>query len=377
MSEVMQSGLRIGMLFDGYLRPSEGVPAYITDVGAYMDSRGHETSYLVGGHEGDLPNVVNLGRTATFGVNGNRVELALPISARRVDEVLHATKPDVLHLQMPHNPLVSGRVVSRADVPTVATFHVLPNSPMVSLAMRAVGAATRRSNALFSEVISNSRATQTFLRDAYRLDSTLIPNPVDVAKFQVGKRLERYDDGKVNLVFLGRLVERKGAQHLIEAVGALDSNSRKNVRVIIAGSGELQQKLRARTVQLGIAHQTRFLGYIEEADKPDLLASADLAAFPATGGESFGIVLAEAMAAGAGVVIGGNNAGYSSVLEDTPEALVNPTDTGAFSQLLHQFIHDTEERKRIHKIQQTAVKAFDISVVGAEIEKVYRRSLAK
>jgi phosphatidylinositol alpha-mannosyltransferase len=362
------------MLFDGYMRPSEGVPSYIMDVGDYLDNRGHQTFYMVGGYEGDRERVVPLGRTACFGVNGNQVELALPITARRADEVLAQVSPDILHLQMPNNPFVSGRIIKRAEVPVVATFHVLPDSRMISLSMQVLLGLSRNRP---SEIISNSKATQDFLKQRCRIESTLIPNPVDVQRFQAGKRLQKYDDGKTNILFFGRLVERKGAQHLITAVAGLGEKARKDLRVIIAGKGEQEGRLRQQVERLGLGSFVEFAGYIDERDKPNLLASADIAAFPATGGESFGIVLAEAMAARAGVVIGGNNPGYSSVLEPTKEALFDPKNQSEFTALLSRLISEKDERERIHSVQQALVQKFDIAVVGQAIERVYQRALEK
>jgi phosphatidylinositol alpha-mannosyltransferase len=261
-------------------------------------------------------------------------------------------------------------------MPVVATFHVLPYSAATSLAMSAMARVTGKFNRSLDGVISNSKATQQFLGDVYKIDSELIPCPVDVARFQSGKRLEQYDDDRVNIVFIGRLVERKGVQHLVDAVGNLDDSTRRSVRLLIAGTGELEPELRAKVARLGLNESVDFLGYVPEDDKPDLLATADLAVFPATAGESFGIVLAEAMASRAGLVIGGNNAGYSSVLSDTPEAIIDPKNIGAFSNNLRRFITNEEERQRLYEVQQHAVEQFDINKVGARVEEIYTDLLA-
>lgn len=378
MSQENAESMRIGYLFDGYLRPNEGVPAYIEDVASYMERHGHEAVRIVGGSDREQSDVVvKMGKTASFGVNGNTVEQALPISARRAERVLDITHPDILHLQMPHNPLVSGRIAKRAaDVPIVATFHVLPNSPAMSVGMRVLAKATRGLSESLGTMISNSKATQQFVKDVYGLDSELIPNPVDVRKFQRGKKLAEYDDEMTNVVFLGRLVERKGVQHLVNAVGSLSKKTRAGIRLLIAGTGELSTSLQEQVELLGLSDNTTFLGYIEDEQKPDLLATADLAVFPATGGESFGIVLAEAMAARAGVVLGGDNPGYRSVLGDTPEAIIEPRNTAKFAAALNWFIQNTEERQRVHEVQQRAVQQFDIGVVGAAIEKIYKDAVS-
>jgi phosphatidylinositol alpha-mannosyltransferase len=100
-------------------------------------------------------------------------------------------------------------------------------------------------------------------------------------------------------------------------------------------------------------------------------------AYPSTGGESFGIVILEAMAASKGVVLAGNNPGYASVLESHPEALFDPLDTTAFAALLESYLVDAQARKTAHDWQQTLVRQYDIAVVGPKILKVYNEALRK
>jgi phosphatidylinositol alpha-mannosyltransferase len=194
-------------------------------------------------------------------------------------------------------------------------------------------------------------------------------------KFRSGERLAKYDDGKVNIVFLGRLEERKGCQHLLRSLAAIPQQELKNVRVLIAGSGKMKKKLEAQAWNSKLDN-VKFLGKIPEKSKPDLLASADIAVFPASGGESFGIVLIEAMAARAGVVLAGNNTGYRSVLGATPNALFDPTDTDEFVYKLRTYIGSQRRRDRLHAEQQKHVEQFGISVVGPRILEVYRRAIA-
>ena len=236
--------------------------------------------------------------------------------------------------------------------------------------MRAMGQITQVFNRLPNVIISNCAATQQFVKTAYGVDSEIIPCPVDVAKFQKGRKLEQYDDEKLNVVFLGRLVKRKGVKYLIDAVAGLSNSQRSQVRLLIAGTGELSQDLHNQASLSGI-EDVEFLGYIKNEDKADILATADIAVFPATGGESFGIVLAEAMAASAGVVIGGDNPGYRSVLGSTPETLINPARISEFTNLLGRLIDDEDERQRLHEIQQASVAQFDINVVGKQIAEIY------
>ncbi len=113
-------------------------------------------------------------------------------------------------------------------------------------------------------------------------------------------------------------------------------------------------------------------GFVPEEEKAAFYGAADIAVFPASGGESFGIVLTEAMASGAGVVVGGDNPGYRSVLGDRPETLVDPRDTAGFASKLARLIDDEALRVEIRAAQSERVREFDITAVGPRIEALYR-----
>lgn len=346
----------------------------MSTLGEYMGSVGHEAHYIVGGSEMLGSCISTIGRTATFGINGNKVEIALPISAKRAREVLADTNPDIVHLQMPNNPFVSGRIVNRTaeDVPVVGSYHVLPNSLAVSVGLHALGKFEKRFGRV-DHIISNSEATKEFVDDIYGVESSLIPCPIDIQELRKGTVIPEYDDSTPNIVFLGRLVERKGIQHLIDALSKLGKTT--DYRLVIAGTGPLETSLHEQINHYDLSKRVEFLGYVTSEQKANLFASADLVVFPATGGESFGIGLAEAMAARAGVVIGGDNLGYRSVLGDTPELLVDPTDSFGLAYIIQELLDNQSKRQELHEIQQQAVQRFDVSVVGAQVEEIYKSLL--
>src|SRR5690606_14224871 len=137
----------------------------------------------------------------------------------------------------------------------------------------------------------------------------------------------------------------------------------------IGGRGPLLAEAEAAVVRGGLEDVVTFEGFVSEEDKPQFVADADIAVFPATGGESFGIVLIEAMASGAGVVLAGANPGYLSVIGDDPDVSVDATDAEAFAAALTRLATDADLRARIHVAQQERVKNFDLGVVGARVER--------
>jgi len=179
------------------------------------------------------------------------------------------------------------------------------------------------------------------------------------------------------ILFLGRLVERKGARYLLEAVAYLRDHQLFDgpFDVVVGGKGELSEQLQHFVREHGLKDIVTFPGFIPETDKALLLATADIAVFPSVSGESFGISLLEAMAAAPGVVLAGNNPGYASVMHGLPDRLVEPLDTRAFAQELAKWLGSAKKRTSAAIEQQKYVRQYDIAIVGTQIEKVYELAM--
>ena len=201
-----------------------------------------------------------------------------------------------------------------------------------------------------------------------------MPNPVDLQKFKPARNIKKQDE-KINIVFLGRLVERKGAMQLLKAVNVLPDEDKERIKVTICGKGPLEKSLKRFSGQNNLDRIVKFTGFVNEKDKPTHLNSADIAVFPSMGGESFGIVLIEAMASGAGVVIGGDNPGYRTVLGHKPELLFDPSNTDEFSKTLGKFIRDEKLRQKMGAWQSEHVKSFNITTIAPKIVSLYNEAL--
>jgi phosphatidylinositol alpha-mannosyltransferase len=282
---------------------------------------------------------------------------------------------------MPYSPLLAGKVINAALPATavVGTFHILPHGRASSLGTSALSALVKKSKKRFDGIISVSSAASSFAQSHFGITSTILPNIVDLSRYNKGAALKIYSD-KENIIFLGRFVERKGAHYLLSAYGQLITDHPELAlvtRLILCGDGPDRSKLEESAADIRKAGgDIVFTGFLQEDEKKNYLASATLAVFPSTGGESFGIVLIEAMAAGAGAVLGGDNPGYLTVIGDNPLAVVQPKKTVAFSKSLHTLLTDSEKRTTLHASQQTAVKEYDVAVVGPKIEQFYRDALA-
>jgi phosphatidylinositol alpha-mannosyltransferase len=307
------------------------------------------------------------------------MSIPLPASRRVIRDLFRKHHFDVLHVQVPYSPLLAGRIIklAPADTAVVGTFHVAPFSAAVHVANRVLRVLVAGSLPRFDRMVSVSRVAQDFARSTFGIETDIIPNTAQLAGFYAAKPLAQYKNMQT-IVFLGRLVERKGCQYLLEAVARLRRAGKLDaarVRVIVCGGGPLDAQLRRFVAEHDMADLVVFAGRVTEADKPRYLASADIVVFPSTGGESFGIVLLEAMAASRGVVLAGDNPGYTAVMEDRPQALFDPTDTAALAGLLEQQLSSPQARASARAWQQAYVRQFDVPQVGARLLKMYEQAL--
>ncbi len=376
--------MKIGFVLDDRLDKPDGVQQYVKLLGSWLTADGHEVHYLVGESPRTThQNVHHLSRTVNVKFNKNRMAIPLPANKKNIHELLARDQFDILHVQMPYSPLLAGRVVAAAGPHTavVGTFHILPHGKISSTGTKVLSAVLKKNKQRFDGFISVSAAAQVFAASHFGINSTVLPNVVDLKHYEKGRMLKKYAD-KQNIIFLGRLVERKGAPYLLDAYSRLVEKYPEmaaTTRLIICGTGPERLKLAqaAKVIMKNYAAEITFAGFLKEEDKPDYLASAAIAVFPSTGGESFGIVLIEAMAAGAGVTLGGDNPGYRSVIGSVPRTIIDPKNAESFAMTLHLLLKDKELAEHLHAEQQTLVKQFDVDHVAPKIVHFYETALAK
>ncbi|WP_372595528.1 glycosyltransferase family 4 protein [Actinotalea sp.] len=373
--------LRIGLVIDDSLDRPDGVQQYVLTLGTWLTAQGHHVSYLAPSTaRTDLPHLAVMGRSVQVRFNGNRLCTPLPARPRLLRALLDTHRLDVINVTMPYSPFMSGRLVARAAATTavVGTFLILPASAAVEQAARGLGLLQRRRLRRFDRVFSVSAPAQEFARRAFGLESDVVPIPVDIGAFGPPPSAVAQDPpSAVHIVFLGRLVERKGPAQLLAALAALrDRGPTSPFRVTIAGRGPLAVALEQQAASLGLADLVDFTGYVAEEDKAALLASGDLVVLPSTGGESFGISVVEALAAARGAVLVGDNPGYATVMGELADQLVDPTDTAAFASALARFVDDPELRRRSGERQRALAWQYDIDTVGPRIVEAYRQAVA-
>ena len=316
-------------------------------VSGILEDEGHETRIIAPpGNRPEAANVIPLGQVRDITVHGTHFEL----TRARKDEIapvvreLHQWGADIAHLHTPWTPLLPWQAWRALGLPSVATFHAtLPEGGFDPLAW-ALGKVGNYFNARLSKLIVPSRAPleQWRRRGADPLP-TILPPTINLADWRAARRDTPLRETAPQIVYMGRLEERKGVQVLLEAWPAISAALPK-ATLTIAGSGALEPALRARAATLS---SVTFLPPPDNTAARALIAGADVFVAPALGGESFGLVLIEAMAAGT-VPVAARNAGYASVLEDQGETLlVPPGDATALAKKVIALTSNPSEHERL------------------------------
>ncbi|HEX3218963.1 MAG TPA: glycosyltransferase family 4 protein, partial [Candidatus Limnocylindria bacterium] len=261
---------------------------------------------------------------------------------QRARELLERQRFDILHFHEPLVPFLSPTVLDQSQTVNVATFHAFGGfSPSYWVGKRFAGQLVEKLDGR----IAVSGAARHFISRYFPGDYTIIPNGVDLDRFADAEPFEELRDGTINILFVGRFEERKGLIHLLKAYHRLRKRH-VDARLLVIGAGPKAREYR-RYVGLRQVRDVEFLGRVSDDDKARYFASADIFCSPATGQESFGVVLLEAMAAGVPIVASDIH-GYKNVLQRGVQGLlVEPRNHRALAAALYALANDPELRHRM------------------------------
>ena len=346
-----------------------GVQAHVRDLADSLIALGHEVSVLtpVDDPDQELPAyVVAAGRAVPVPYNGSVARLVFgPLSLTRTRRWLREGQFDVLHVHEPTVPSVSMLATFAASGPMVATFHT---AMARSRALQVFGTALQPALEKITARIAVSPAARRVVVEHLGGDAVLIPNGVDVARFTGAAPLPGRTPAPT-VVFLGRIDEgRKGLAVLLEALPELVRRV-PDVRLLVAGPGDADAVRTA--VMPSLRDRVELLGLVSDADKPSVFASGDVYCAPNTHGESFGIVLVEAMATGTPVVASDLEA-FRRVLQDGRAGVLVPVrDAGALARELASLLQDEPRRRALAAAAAEAVTAYDWTTVTRQVVEVY------
>ena len=363
--------MRIGLVCPYSFDVPGGVQFHVRDLAEHLLGQGHHAAVLAPADE-DTPlpaYVESVGRTVPVRYNGSVARLNFgPVTAARVGRWLEQGEFDVIHLHEPVTPSISLLALWAAEGPIVATFHT---ANLRSRAMQAAYPVLRPSLEKIAGRIAVSEDARRTVTTHVGGDAVVIPNGVNVARFATARPRSAWQGvpGAPTIAFLGRLDEPRTGLAVLSAAMPAVLERLPGARLLVVGPGDAATARERMAPAVSAA--TEFLGSVSDEDKAALLASVDLYVAPHTGGESFGIVLVEAMAAGAPVVASDLPA-FVRVLDDGRAGVTFPNgDAAALAREIVRLAEDPAARHVLAGAGRRRADRFDWSVVAEEVMAVY------
>jgi phosphatidylinositol alpha-mannosyltransferase len=291
-----------------------------------------------------------------------------------IDGILDEEQFDILHFHEPWQPLLSRQLLQRSKSVNIATFHSkLPETMMSRTVIKVVTPYLKSVMQYLHELTAVSNSGAEYAAGLTDQPITIIPNGIDLTKYK--NERSAHQTASKSILYIGRLERRKGLKYLLQAFQLLAQDN-PDIKLIVAGDGPDREKLEMLADDLKLKN-VEFLGFISDELKLDLLSKTDLLCSPAVYGESFGIVLLEAMATGT-ICVAGNNSGYSDVLQGLGQvSLVNPHDTAEFARRLDLLLHEEGLRQLWQTWASEYVKQFSYPQVVDQYEELYKEALTQ
>ncbi len=351
-----------------------GVQTHIRELTEHLITEGHHVSVLAPVSDDSLEiedYVVNAGKPISIPINGSVARVLFgPIASSRAKQWIASGDFDLLHLHEPAIPSLSLLACSAAEGPLVGTFHV---STPKKKAIYAIGPILEPIVEKLTARIAVSELARSTLKDHFETDAVVIPNGIDGHKYANAMTYPEYS-GENTIGFIGRFEEpRKGLQVLIDSLSIV-ARFIPDVKYLIAGPGESKDYIKNIDPQL--RNRIKFLGFLTDEMKESFLKSVKIYVAPNTGGESFGIILTEALSAGTAVVASDIPA-FKAVLENGDAGTLFTNENSAeLAKVLVALLRDGEKREKLSENGKLSAQKYDWQVVAEQIENVYEMATA-
>lgn len=365
--------MKIGIVTTTYHPYPGGVPEHVYHTCIELGRLGHDvrvvTTHFRSGRAPNEEQVIRIGRSVPIPANGSICPVAVDVRMRRkVRRALQAARFDVLHVHEPLMPGLCLAVLAEAEVPVVGTFHANNEGALGYRLFRSF--LDNYLDKLDARIAVSAAAVRTISRH-FGGEYTIIPNGVDIERFSITAPAR--DEETFTILFVGRLEPRKGAKFLLRAMPRI-LREVPRARLVVVGSGPMSGYYRSHLPN-NVADRVVFAGRVSGEALTRYYAEADVFCSPATGGESFGIVLIEAMAAGAAVVAS-DIAGYRDVVKDgVTGLLVRRGDPDSIAEGLIRLARDGELRQRLTESAGREVRQYSWDRVTGRILDVYESVL--
>lgn len=356
-----------------------GVCNHISCLEQRLTQMGHEVKIIAPASKaisalGDR--FIPIGKPRSVPVSGSIARITLsPWLSSRIKAVLEQENFDITHLHEPLMPMLCTTTLRLSQTPTVGTFHASGGKPWYSFGTPVGKLLLKKWFHKLDGKIAVSELAMKYVNKYFPDDYTIIPNGVDTGHFSPSvPPIEEFNDGKLNILFIGRLEKRKGVDYLLEAYRQVKSEF-PNSRLIAVGPGIRLRKKYEKRVRQNNLKDVVFVGYASYRDLPRYYKTADIVCCPAIGWESFGIVLIEAMATNTPVVAS-NIDGYNSVLTHGVEGLlVPPKNPEKLAQALISLMTDESLRQQMGAKGRLKALEYDWENIAQRVLNYYIRVL--
>lgn len=366
--------MKIGLVCPYNIGLGGGVQECVKAMQAELKRRGHEVLIItpMSKEVRDNPpaDTIMLGTgTDIRSPFATTAQVSATFNTDEIEAVLSQHNFDILHFHEPWVPMLARQLLAKSKSKTVnvATFHArMPDGVMTRTIERVITPYTRSILKSFDVLTAVSEPAAQYVKSLSDAPIQIVPNGIDLDVYRPQTHAKSQANQRT-ILFIGRLERRKGLKYLLDAFARLNDPS---CRLLIAGNGPDRQKLEEYTRKLKLDN-VEYLGFVSQAKKLELLAEADVFCSPAVYGESFGIVLLEAMAAGVPVVAA-NNPGYASVMQGRGFiSLVDPKDIEQFAKRLALMLYDEELAELWRKWALECVRQFSYKDVVDHYETIY------
>lgn len=358
-----------------------GVANHVTALERQLTAMGHRVVIIAPASKpvtsfGDR--FVHIGTPRPMPASGSVARITISVRlANKIKGVLAKEQFDVIHLHEPFMIMLCSAILRYSKTVNIGTFHAAEGKPGYNFGWPISRWLLRRRAKKLHGHIAVSSASRDYHSKYVKADYTIIPNGIDLTHYnpQV-EPMPQYKDGKINILFVGRLEKRKGLNYLIDAYKKVHKKH-PNTRLIIVGPGtRLRSKYEQKVRNARLEKNVVFISDVSYEDLPRYYQTADIFCAPATGAESFGIILLEAMALGKPVVAS-NISGYASVLTHEQEGLlVKKKNAADLAKALERLIDEPVLREKLGRQGLVTVQNYSWEKVARRVEEYYLQVLA-
>lgn len=371
--------MKIGLVCPYNIFKGGGVQEYVLGIRDSLVANGHK-AYVVTPQPRDytgpkVPGLVMVGGATPIRSFHTYAQVSASVDTDNLEAVLKEYNFDILHFHEPWVPMLSRQILLRSDAIHIGTFHAAMSERRSSRTLERV--ITPYTKALLKHLdilTAVSPVATNYVKSLTPRKIYIIPNAIDISKYAPAKE---HVPGKYKktILYVGRLEKRKAVRYLVDAF-AIINKVHKQYHLAIVGEGPEKEGLQEYIKEKKISN-IKFLGHVDNAEKIKLLQKSEVFCSPAMYGESFGIVLLEAMASGC-VIVAGANAGYESVLTGSGQiSLVNPKDSKEFARRLLLMASDTSLRSHWLNWAKTEVEKYSYDNIVSQYIRLYELAYEK